>query len=65
MSATIHHLNIQQKHPRESRHEGIVQHACGGSLFRLTAMGNVYYGKCSELVQSLEVKDREPAGEAA
>ncbi len=65
MTASIHTLNIQQKHPQESRHEGIVQRVCGGTLFRLTAMGNVYCAKCSEPVRSLEVKDRETAGEAA
>lgn len=58
MTATIHTLNIQQKHPQESRHEGIVQHACGGALFRITAMGNVYCAKCSEMVSSIEVCDR-------
>lgn len=66
MTATIHTLNIQQKHPQEARQEGIVQHTCGSTLFRISAMDSVYCNKCSEMLESLEVCDRVSAeGSAA
>ena len=66
MTATIHNLKIQQRHPPEIKHEGVIAHTCGSTHFRLTIEGNVYCVKCSAKVESMEVKDREVrGGEAA
>jgi len=65
MTATIHTLKIQHKYPQEVKQEGVVQHTCGSTLFRISAMGNVYCNKCSQMLESLEVCDRMPVDGSA
>ncbi|MCA3183239.1 MAG: hypothetical protein INH13_06405 [Cupriavidus sp.] len=58
MTATVHELNITQKMPVDLKDEGVIQHTCGSTSFRMTVPGNVYCAKCGALVQSLQVTDR-------
>ena len=66
MTATIHNLKINQRHPAALKQQGLFAHTCGSTHFQMTVPGNIYCAKCGELVPEVQFVDREDrGGEAA